>query len=185
MVVGLGLVFALLTSVAVYLDERYNGSYSDTSEGFSTAGRSINVGLTACVSAVPVLTVHTRVQPQRSPLLQPLGHSHPRQDARGRTAIAKLLPSALSAGYCEQVDVGRHTPSVIQRRLQVRRQRALLVCRRRHSAGLALRCSCRGGQAQGTAGKCLLSFPQIAFASYLRSNPARALRARLLEGLGN
>lgn len=46
-VAGLGTVFSLFTSFMVWLDERYNGVVGG-SENFSTAGRSINVGLTAC-----------------------------------------------------------------------------------------------------------------------------------------
>lgn len=46
-VVGLGAVFALATSLMVWLDARYSG-VKETSEHFATAGRSINVGLTAC-----------------------------------------------------------------------------------------------------------------------------------------
>lgn len=46
-VAGLGAVFSLITSFMVWLDDRYNGVV-ENSESFSTAGRSINVGLTAC-----------------------------------------------------------------------------------------------------------------------------------------
>jgi Na+/proline symporter len=46
-VIGLGLVFSLLTSGMVWLDEKFGGA-SNTSENFSTAGRSIKMGLTAC-----------------------------------------------------------------------------------------------------------------------------------------
>lgn len=46
-VVAFGALFTLLTSVLVFLDHRYGGS-SSSSEQFSTAGRSIKAGLTAC-----------------------------------------------------------------------------------------------------------------------------------------
>eukprot|EP00775_Hariotina_reticulata_P003269 gene3269-3546_t len=46
-VVAFGALFTLLTSVLVFLDHRFGGS-SHTSEQFSTAGRSIKAGLTAC-----------------------------------------------------------------------------------------------------------------------------------------
>ncbi|GBF99241.1 urea-proton symporter-like [Raphidocelis subcapitata] len=46
-VVAFGALFTLLTSVLVYLDYRYGGT-SHTSEQFSTAGRSVKAGLTAC-----------------------------------------------------------------------------------------------------------------------------------------
>ncbi|WIA11581.1 hypothetical protein OEZ85_011686 [Tetradesmus obliquus] len=46
-VVAFGALFTLLTSVLVFLDYRFGGS-SHTSEQFSTAGRSIKAGLTAC-----------------------------------------------------------------------------------------------------------------------------------------
>jgi Na+/proline symporter len=42
-----GGIFTLLTSVMVYADYRFGGT-SYTSEQFSTAGRSIKAGLTAC-----------------------------------------------------------------------------------------------------------------------------------------
>lgn len=44
---GLGTVFAVGTSLLVWADERTSGK-AETSEHFSTAGRSIKVGLTAC-----------------------------------------------------------------------------------------------------------------------------------------
>jgi len=46
-VVGLGGVFSLFTAGMVYLGDKYTG-HVHTSEEFSTAGRSIKVGLTAC-----------------------------------------------------------------------------------------------------------------------------------------
>uniref|UniRef100_A0A383VGD7 Urea active transporter n=1 Tax=Tetradesmus obliquus TaxID=3088 RepID=A0A383VGD7_TETOB len=46
-VVAFGALFTLLTSVLVFLDYRFGGA-SHTSEQFSTAGRSIKAGLTAC-----------------------------------------------------------------------------------------------------------------------------------------
>jgi SSS family transporter len=46
-VVGLGGLFAIFTAGLVFLGDRYSG-HQTTSEEFSTAGRSIKVGLTAC-----------------------------------------------------------------------------------------------------------------------------------------
>lgn len=46
-VVAFGALFTLLTSVLVWLDYRFGGT-SSTSEQFSTAGRTIKAGLTAC-----------------------------------------------------------------------------------------------------------------------------------------
>jgi len=45
--VGLGGLFAIFTAGLVFLGDRYSG-HQTTSEEFSTAGRSIKVGLTAC-----------------------------------------------------------------------------------------------------------------------------------------
>ncbi|MEW5305220.1 MAG: hypothetical protein WDW36_007776 [Sanguina aurantia] len=45
---GLGAIFALGSAAAVWLDTRYSGEAVSGAEGFATAGRSINVGLTAC-----------------------------------------------------------------------------------------------------------------------------------------
>jgi len=45
--IGLGGVFSLFTSLVVYLGNRYSG-HVQTSEEFSTAGRSIRTGLCAC-----------------------------------------------------------------------------------------------------------------------------------------
>ena len=42
-----GALFTLLTSVLVWLDYRFGGT-SHTSEQFSTAGRTVKAGLTAC-----------------------------------------------------------------------------------------------------------------------------------------
>ncbi|KAL6748794.1 urea active transporter [Haematococcus lacustris] len=47
-VVGLGGIFSVLTSGLVWLDQRFSGHSKESSEHFATAGRSINVGLTAC-----------------------------------------------------------------------------------------------------------------------------------------
>jgi urea-proton symporter len=46
-VVGLGSVFSISTSVLVWLDHRFAGT-RQTSENFSTAGRSIKASMTAC-----------------------------------------------------------------------------------------------------------------------------------------
>ncbi|GFH33514.1 uncharacterized protein HaLaN_32897, partial [Haematococcus lacustris] len=47
-VVGLGGFFSILTSCLVWIDQKFSGNGPQTSEHFSTAGRSIPVGLTAC-----------------------------------------------------------------------------------------------------------------------------------------
>jgi len=46
-VVGLGFIFSLLTSGALWLDDRFSGVH-ESADHFSTAGRTIKVGLTAC-----------------------------------------------------------------------------------------------------------------------------------------
>jgi hypothetical protein len=46
-VVAFGAIFTLFTSVALWLDSRFTAS-SGSSEAFSTAGRAVKAGLTAC-----------------------------------------------------------------------------------------------------------------------------------------
>lgn len=46
-VLAIGGIFSIFTSILVYFDEKYGGT-SATSEHFSTAGRSVSYGLTGC-----------------------------------------------------------------------------------------------------------------------------------------
>ena len=48
-VVGFGALFSVITTIIVFIGQKYGGQGAVTSEHFNTAGRSIKTGLTASV----------------------------------------------------------------------------------------------------------------------------------------
>ncbi len=104
-VIGLGLVFSLLTSGMVWLDDKFGGA-SSSSESFSTAGRSIKMGLTACDIVSKWTWAATLLQ--SSNVAWQFGVSGPFWYASGEYAAA----AGGRTGSSERLAVGGHSPAV-------------------------------------------------------------------------
>ncbi|KAL6756843.1 hypothetical protein V8C86DRAFT_1810197 [Haematococcus lacustris] len=102
-VVGLGGFFSILTSGLVWIDQKFSGNGPQTSEHFSTAGRSIPVGLTACDIVSKWTWAATLLQ--SSNVAFKFGVSGPFWYASGAT-VQVLLFSVLA------VEVKRKAPTV-------------------------------------------------------------------------